>query len=164
PAVDQIECHPQFQQVDTRPILAEKDIRIEAWGPLGQGNVDYAGSVIADIAAAHEKSWAQTIIRWHLQKGPILSPKSNSRDRIEPIDALEYGGRVSGDPAEVNCRPASSSAEHPDRLPLRPGGDVLDRLGEEDPVGVLRDIAQVRGEHGARGRAQPVVDRQGLEV
>src|SRR5699024_1679915 len=45
PAVDQIECHPQFQQVDTRPILAEKDIRIEAWGPLGQGKVDYAGSI-----------------------------------------------------------------------------------------------------------------------
>src|SRR5699024_651283 len=136
-------------------------------------------SVIADIAAAHEKSWAQTIIRWHLQKGHILFPKSNNRDRMEQnfdvfdfeltdaemasIDYLENGGRVSVDPAEVSCSPASPSAEHPDRLPLRPGGDVLDRLGEEDPVGVLGDIPQVRGEHSARGRAQPVVDRQELE-
>jgi 2,5-diketo-D-gluconate reductase A len=118
PAVDQIECHPQFQQVDTRPVLAANDIRIEAWGPLGQGQVDYANTVIGEIATAHDKSWAQTIIRWHLQKGHILFPKSNNRDRmaqnfdvfdfelsdaeIASIDALENGGRVSADPAEVN--------------------------------------------------------------
>ena len=118
PAVDQIECHPQFQQVETRPLLAEHDIKIEAWGPLGQGKVDYAGSVIGEIAAAHEKSWAQAIIRWHLQKGHVVFPKSNNRDRMEQnfsvfdfeltdaevaaIDALENGGRVSADPAEVN--------------------------------------------------------------
>lgn len=118
PAVDQIEVHPQFQQVETRPLLAENDIKIEAWGPLGQGKVDYASTVIGEIAAAQEKSWAQTIIRWHLQKGHIVFPKSNNRDRMEQnfsvfdfeltdaevaaIDALENGGRVSGDPAEVN--------------------------------------------------------------
>ncbi|WP_241897396.1 aldo/keto reductase, partial [Brevibacterium epidermidis] len=71
-----------------------------------------------EIAAAHEKSWAQAIIRWHLQKGHVVFPKSNNRDRMEQnfsvfdfdltdaevaaIDALENGGRVSGDPAEVN--------------------------------------------------------------
>ncbi|WP_167197661.1 aldo/keto reductase [Brevibacterium pigmentatum] len=118
PAVDQIEVHPQFQQVDTRPLLAENDIKIEAWGPLGQGKVDYASTVIGEIAAAQEKSWAQTIIRWHLQKGHIVFPKSNNRDRMEQnfsvfdfeltdaevaaIGALENGGRVSADPAEVN--------------------------------------------------------------
>src|SRR5699024_166069 len=100
------------------PILAEKDIRIEAWGPLGQGKVAYAGSVIADIAAAPEKPWAQTIIRRHLQTGPILFPKSNNRERMEQtfdlfdseltademasIDAPGTGGRGSGDPAEVH--------------------------------------------------------------
>ena len=53
PAVDQIELHPQFQQIDTRPLLAENDIKIEAWGPLGQGNVDYASTVIGEIGRAH---------------------------------------------------------------------------------------------------------------
>ncbi|RBP67987.1 2,5-diketo-D-gluconate reductase A [Brevibacterium sanguinis] len=118
PTVDQIECHPQFQQVQTRPLLTEHDIRIEAWGPLGQGQVDYASTVIGEIAAAHGKSWAQTIIRWHLQKGHIVFPKSNNRSRMEEnfsvfdfeladdemtaIDSLESNGRVSADPADVN--------------------------------------------------------------
>lgn len=118
PAVDQIELHPQFQQIDTRPLLAENDIKIEAWGPLGQGNVDYASTVIGEIAEAHGKSWAQVIIRWHLQRGHILFPKSNNRERMAQnfdvfdftltdaemaaIDALENGGRVSADPADVN--------------------------------------------------------------
>lgn len=118
PAVDQIELHPQFQEIETRPLLAENDIKIEVWGPLGQGSVDYASTVIGEIAAAHGKSWAQVIIRWHLQRGHILFPKSNSRERMAQnfdvfdfeltdvqmasIDALENGGRVSADPAEVN--------------------------------------------------------------
>ena len=74
--------------------------------------------VIGEIASAHGKSWAQTIIRWHLQRGHVVFPKSNNRDRmaqnfdvfdfeltdaeVASIDSLENGGRVSGDPAEVN--------------------------------------------------------------
>jgi len=119
PVVDQIELHPQFQQRETAAIAAEHDILLEAWGPLGQGKVDYASQVAA-IAEAHERTWAQVLLRWHLQHGHIVFPKSNraarmrenaevfdfelTADEMATIDGLDQGaaGRVSADPAEVN--------------------------------------------------------------
>ena len=120
PAIDQIELHPQFQQRATTALASEHDIRIEAWGPLGQGKVDYASTVIGEIAERHGISWAQATIAWHLQSGRIVFPKSNRRERMDEnlaaagvqmtaedlaaIDALDQGaaGRVSADPAEVS--------------------------------------------------------------
>lgn len=120
PAVDQIELHPQFQQRAAAALAAEHDIRIEAWGPLGQGKVDYASTVIGDVAARLGVSWAQVVIAWHLAQDRIVFPKSNRRARMEEnlaaaavqltaddvvaIDALDRGaeGRVSADPAETN--------------------------------------------------------------
>ena len=120
PAIDQIELHPQFQQRAATALAAEHDILIEAWGPLGQGKVDYASTVVGQIAERHGISWAQAIIAWHLQAGRIVFPKSNRRARMEEnlasasvqltaediaaIDALDQGeaGRVSADPAEVS--------------------------------------------------------------
>ncbi len=120
PAIDQIELHPQFQQRAATTLAAEHDILIEAWGPLGQGKVDYASTVIGEIAERHGISWAQATIAWHLQAGRIVFPKSNRRERMEEnlaaasvqlsaediaaIDALDQGaaGRVSADPAEVS--------------------------------------------------------------
>ncbi|WP_349827491.1 aldo/keto reductase [Brevibacterium litoralis] len=119
PAVDQIELHPQFQQRESLQLLADNDIKIEAWGPLGQGKVDYAGApAIQEIAEATGKTWAQVVVRWHLDKGNIVFPKSNrkermaenfdvldfslSADQVAAIDALDKNERVSADPAEVN--------------------------------------------------------------
>lgn len=120
PAVDQIELHPQFQQRAASALASEHDIRIEAWGPLGQGKVDYSGGVIGEIAERHGVSWAQVVIAWHLASGRIVFPKSNRRERmrenlaaaevrlsaddVAAIDALDRGaaGRVSADPAEVS--------------------------------------------------------------
>ena len=120
PAVNQIELHPQFQQHPTVRMSAEHDIRIEAWGPLGQGNVDYSSGVIGQIAAEHGVTWAQVVLAWHLAKGHIVFPKSSSPERmvenlaatevqltaaaISRIDDSDLGldGRVSGDPADVN--------------------------------------------------------------
>ncbi|HET8868771.1 MAG TPA: aldo/keto reductase [Agrococcus sp.] len=119
PAVDQIELHPQFQQRPATSLAAEHDIKIEAWGPLGQGKVDYSSGAIGEIAARLGVSWAQVVIAWHLASGRIVFPKSNRRERMEEnlaaaavqltaddvaaIDALDQGaaGRVSADPAEV---------------------------------------------------------------
>ena len=119
PAVDQIELHPQFQQRAATALAAEHDIKIEAWGPLGQGKVDYSSGAIGEIAARLGVSWAQVVIAWHLASGRIVFPKSNRRERMEEnlaaaavqltaddvaaIDALDQGaaGRVSADPAEV---------------------------------------------------------------
>jgi 2,5-diketo-D-gluconate reductase A len=115
PAVDQLELHPTFQQRELRAWGAEHGMAIEAWGPLGQGKYDLLGMpAIVEIAAAHEVTPAQVVIRWHLQSGIIVFPKSNSRERIAQnfdvfgfeldagqmaaIDALDAGNRVGGDP------------------------------------------------------------------
>lgn len=115
PAVDQVELHPTFAQVPLREYLTGKGIHTEAWGPLGQGKYDLFGMpAIADAAAAHGVSPAQVVIRWHLQNGIIVFPKSNSRERMAQnfdvfgfelsddqmaaINALDSGNRVGADP------------------------------------------------------------------
>jgi 2,5-diketo-D-gluconate reductase A len=86
PAVNQIELHPYFQQTELRREHAERGIATEAWGPLGQGD-RHAAKVLddpdlAEIAQAHGKSVGQVVIRWHLQIGTIVIPKSTHPDRI----------------------------------------------------------------------------------
>jgi 2,5-diketo-D-gluconate reductase A len=115
PAVDQLELHPTFQQRELRAFGAENAIAIEAWGPLGQGKYDLLGMpAITGIAAAHGVTPAQVVIRWHLQSGIIVFPKSNSAERMREnfdvfgfelsaddmaaIDALDSGNRVGADP------------------------------------------------------------------
>jgi len=115
PAVDQVELHPAFAQRELRAFSEPLGIRTEAWGPLGQGKYDLFGeSAVADAAAAHGVSPAQVVIRWHLQQGIIVFPKSNSRERmaenfdvfgfeltdaeVAAIDALDRGQRVGSDP------------------------------------------------------------------
>ena len=115
PAVNQIELHPTFQQRELRAYGAEHGIAIEAWGPLGQGKYDLFGMpAIAESAAAHGVTPAQVVIRWHLQSGIIVFPKSNSAERMAQnfdvfgfelsaeqmaaIDALDAGNRVGSNP------------------------------------------------------------------
>jgi len=81
PVVNQIELHPRFQQRDVREFHARHNIRIESWSPLGSGRL-LSDPTLAGIAAKHRKSVAQTIIRWHLQQGLIVIPKSIHQDRI----------------------------------------------------------------------------------
>jgi len=83
PAVNQIELHPEFQQRDIREFASANGIHIEAWGPLGQGKYDLLGNpAITAAAQATGKTPAQVVIRWHLQHGIIVFPKSNSAVRI----------------------------------------------------------------------------------
>ena len=81
PAVNQIELHPRFQQRDKREFHASHNIRIESWSPLGSGRL-LQDPTIEGIARKHGKSVAQTIIRWHLQEGLIVIPKSVHKERI----------------------------------------------------------------------------------
>ncbi|HWF36667.1 MAG TPA: aldo/keto reductase [Solirubrobacteraceae bacterium] len=113
PAVNQIELHPRFQQTGLRRELAELGIATEAWSPLAQGAV-LDDPVITAIAGAHDKLPAQVVIRWHLQLGNIVIPKSVTPDRIienfevfdfalsevemAAIDALDAGDRTGPDP------------------------------------------------------------------
>ncbi|WP_423065040.1 aldo/keto reductase [Devosia sp. CN2-171] len=81
PVVDQIETHPYFQQPEMVEYLRNRGIRHEAYSPLGSGTV-LGDEVIASIAGARERSPAQIILRWHLQRGSIVIPKSVTPDRI----------------------------------------------------------------------------------
>ena len=90
PVVNQIELHPHFQQRDKRNYLKAQDIAIESYSPLGTGSV-LKDKAIAAIAKAHDKSVAQVIIRWHLQQGLIVIPKSTHAERLrENMAALEF--------------------------------------------------------------------------
>ena len=82
PAVNQVELHPYLQQEDLRAFHAEHGIVTEAWSPIGQGGPLLQDETIAGIAAAHGKDPAQVVLRWHLQLGNVVIPKSVTPSRI----------------------------------------------------------------------------------
>jgi diketogulonate reductase-like aldo/keto reductase len=99
PAVNQIEVHPYFQQRDVQALGAEHDIVTQAWSPIGGITLYRDGPhsstlqdpVIGDIAKAHDKSPAQVMLRWHLQEGRSVIPKSTKPQRIaENIDVFDF--------------------------------------------------------------------------
>jgi 2,5-diketo-D-gluconate reductase A len=113
PSINQVELHPYFQQVGLRREHERLGILTEAWSPLGQG-LELEDPVIVEIAEAHGKTPAQAIIRWHLQLGNVVIPKSVTPERIkenfdvfgfdlsdeqmEAISALDAGTRIGPDP------------------------------------------------------------------
>ncbi|UKY53704.1 aldo/keto reductase [Streptomyces inhibens] len=91
PAVNQIELHPQFQQAESRAFHARHHIVTEAWSPLGQGKGLLEDPTIARLAAKHGKTPAQVVLRWHLQIGNVVIPKSVTPSRIaENIDVFDF--------------------------------------------------------------------------
>lgn len=118
PVVDQVETHPYFQQKDLLPYLRGRGIRHESYSPLGTGAV-LDDPVIGEIAAAAGKSASQVIIRWHLQRGSIVIPKSEKPAHLrENFDVFGFtlseaemgriaglddeGGRTGSDPETYN--------------------------------------------------------------
>jgi len=113
PTVNQIELHPRLQQAELRAWHAEHDVATEAWSPLAQGDLLEDGT-IETIAAHHERTPAQVILRWHLQVGNVVIPKSVtparirenfelfdfalSEDDMAAIERLDAGARVGPDP------------------------------------------------------------------
>ncbi|GGA78457.1 putative oxidoreductase [Brucella endophytica] len=90
PVLNQIELHPQFQQNELRVFHEKKDIATQAWSPLGQGKI-LENPVLENIAAKHGKTVAQTILRWHLDTGNIVIPKSSTPARIvENFDVFGF--------------------------------------------------------------------------
>jgi 2,5-diketo-D-gluconate reductase A len=82
PAVNQIELHPRFAQAELRRVHAKHDILTEAWSPLGQGEL-LDDATISQIASEHDRTPAQVILRWHIQLGNVVIPKSVTPARIE---------------------------------------------------------------------------------
>lgn len=84
PAVNQIECHPFHQQIETQAFLQENQVQIESWGPFAEGrNNIFQNEVLRAIADSHHKSVAQVILRWLTQRGVVAIPKSVRKERIE---------------------------------------------------------------------------------
>jgi 2,5-diketo-D-gluconate reductase A len=119
PAVNQIELHPLLPQHALREVHAELGIATEAWSPLGQGSL-LSHPTVVGLAEAHGKTPAQVLIRWHVQLGNIVIPKSVNPERIasnfdvfdfelsEPdmasVTSLEDGTRLGPDPRTFNFK------------------------------------------------------------
>lgn len=117
PAVNQIELHPLLQQQELRELHAQLGIATEAWSPLGQGSL-LTNPAVTAVAEAHGKTPAQVLIRWHIQLGNIVIPKSVTPARIvsnfdvfdfelteqdmASISALGDGTRLGPDPRTFN--------------------------------------------------------------
>jgi 2,5-diketo-D-gluconate reductase A len=113
PIINQVELHPRLQQRELRRVHAELGIVTEAWSPLAQGEV-LDDPTITAIAEAHDRTPGQVVIRWHLQLGNVVIPKSVTPERIEEnirvfdfelsedemaaIDALDANERTGPDP------------------------------------------------------------------
>jgi 2,5-diketo-D-gluconate reductase A len=118
PTVNQVELHPSFQQAELRAWHAEHDVATEAWSPLAQGDMLEDGT-IETVAAHHDRTPAQTILRWHLQVGNVVIPKSATPERIREnfevfdfelseddmaaLARLDTGERTGPDPGTFNA-------------------------------------------------------------
>lgn len=116
PAINQVELHPWLQQAELRAYDDDKGIKTEAWSPLARGR--FESDILGKIAEKHGKSVTQVVIRWHIELGNLVIPKSSNPDRIaENIDVFDFsldaddmaaiatldgGGRVGPDPDDMN--------------------------------------------------------------
>ena len=82
PAVNQFECHPYYQTPDLQQYCKENGIQYEAYSPLAGGAI-FADEKLKEIAAKYDKSIAQVVLRWQMQKGIVVIPKSVKKERIE---------------------------------------------------------------------------------
>lgn len=84
PMVNQVECHPFFQQKSAMENMKEFGVQIEAWGPLAEGQKDiFHNPILAEIGKKYGKTVAQVILRWHIQRDVVVIPKSVHKNRIE---------------------------------------------------------------------------------
>lgn len=92
PAVNQVELHPFFAQPHALEILNEYHIQAEAWAPLGGGRYDaFNNEVLKEIAEKHNKSIGQVMLRWNVQRGVVVIPKSTHVERIkENMDIWDF--------------------------------------------------------------------------
>ncbi|WP_199506459.1 aldo/keto reductase [Geodermatophilus sp. TF02-6] len=99
PAVNQIEVHPYLAQDDVRAFDADHEIVTEAWSPIAQGKV-LDDPVVVRVAERYGRTPAQVVLRWHVQRGDVVFPKSVSRERMQENSALfdfELDGDAMGD-------------------------------------------------------------------
>lgn len=91
PAVNQVELHPYFPQVQQRQVDDEHGIRTESWSPLGRAGEVFRDPVVTGIADAHGRTPAQVVLRWHVQLGAVPLPKAASASRqLENLSVFDF--------------------------------------------------------------------------
>ena len=92
PAVNQVETNPYFQQIAAHEIMKEYNVQIESWGPFAEGKNDmFKNEVLADIGSKYEKSVAQVVLRWLIQRDVVVIPKSVSPERMaENLNVFDF--------------------------------------------------------------------------
>jgi diketogulonate reductase-like aldo/keto reductase len=92
PAINQIEVNPFHQQIDTQKFFQDNNVQVEAWAPFAEGRNDiFQNELLRSIAAKHNKSVAQVILRWLLQRGIIALSKTTRKERmIENISVFDF--------------------------------------------------------------------------
>ena len=84
PMVNQVETHPFHQQTEAKKWMERYGVQIEAWAPFGEGRGGlFENPVLAEIAEKHKKTTAQVMLRWHIQRGVVVIPKSAHKERME---------------------------------------------------------------------------------
>ncbi len=120
PVVNQVELHPRMQQHELRAFHARHRIVTESWSPLGQG-ILLGDATLANIARKHGRSVAQIIIRWHIQQGLVVIPKSVTPKRIaENINVFDFTLDASdlAEIAAIDAADAGRIGSHPDKMSL----------------------------------------------
>ena len=92
PAVNQIETHPFNQQIETQKFLQENGVQIQSWGPFAEGrNNLFQNELLKSIGERYNKSIAQVVLRWMIQRGVVVIPKSVNKERIiENFDVFDF--------------------------------------------------------------------------
>ena len=92
PMVNQVEVHPLHQQAEAKQWMEKYGIQMEAWAPFGEGRGGlFTNPVLAQIGAKYEKTAAQVILRWHIQRGVVVIPKSTHVERMrENLDVFDF--------------------------------------------------------------------------
>ncbi len=104
PAVNQVELHPAFQQGALRSLHERSGITTQAWGPLGQGRYDLAQlPVLASLAQKYDRSVQAITLRWHLQLGTVVIPKTSKRSRMIENATIEDFALTDDEMAEVQA-------------------------------------------------------------
>ncbi|MGW0810719.1 aldo/keto reductase [Nonomuraea sp. NPDC002799] len=92
PAVNQVETHPFFQRAADHEVMREHGVQIESWGPFAEGRDNlFAHPLLSEVGDAHGKSVAQVVLRWLIQRGVVVIPKSVRPDRMaQNIDVFDF--------------------------------------------------------------------------
>lgn len=111
PQVNQVETHPFNQQTEAKKYMDKYGVQIEAWAPFGEGRGDmFLNPVIAEIGTKYGKTVAQTILRWHIQKGVVVIPKSTHKERMaENFNVFDFS-LTDEDMATINALDKAESS------------------------------------------------------